>query len=234
MTFTKKLIIAIDGYSSCGKSTFAKAIAQKLGYIYIDTGAMYRAVALFALQNKLISDNKINESALFQSLNKIEIKLKKNSETGKNETFLNGENVEEQIRGLEVSNIVSIVSQIKFVREKMVDLQRKMGDEKGIVLDGRDIGTVVFPNADIKLFMTADADVRAKRRYDELIAKGNIVSFSEIKKNILLRDKNDTTRIESPLRKADDAFLLNNSYMTPDEQITWFLDLLKNKFSTIS
>ncbi len=234
MTFTQKLIIAIDGYSSCGKSTFAKAIAQKLGYIYIDTGAMYRAVALFALRNSLISDNKINEPALFQSLNRIEIELKKNSETGKNETFLNGENVEEQIRGLEVSNSVSIVSQVKFVRERMVELQRKMGEEKGVVLDGRDIGTVVFPNADIKLFMTADADVRAKRRYDELIAKGNIVSISEIKKNILLRDENDTKRTESPLRKADDAFLLDNSYMTPDEQITWFLDLVKDKFSTIS
>ena len=144
MTFSKKLIIAIDGYSSCGKSTFAKAIAQKLGYIYIDTGAMYRAVALFALRNSLISENKINEPALFQNLNKIEIKLKKNSETVKNETFLNGENVEEQIRGLEVSNFVSIVSQIKFVRERMVDLQRKMGEEKGVVLDGRDIGVAEF------------------------------------------------------------------------------------------
>lgn len=229
MVAPEKMIIAIDGFSSCGKSTFAKAIAQKLGYIYLDTGAMYRAVALFSLRNNLIIGNRVNETVLKQLIDNIDIKFIKNRQSGKNETFLNNENVEEQIRGLEVSNAVSLVSQVKFVREKMVDMQRRMGESKGVVLDGRDIGTVVFPKADIKLFMTADADVRAKRRFDELIAKGENVSIEDIKKNILLRDENDTTRAESPLKKADDAIVLDNSYMTPEEQIVWFFKILKNR-----
>ncbi len=224
----EKLLIAIDGFSSCGKSTFAKSIAGKLGYLYIDTGAMYRAVSLFALRNNLISDNQINTEKLKQLIGSVEVKFQKNTITGKNETLLNGEMVEKQIRGLEVSNAVSLVSQVKFVREKMVELQRQMGKEKGVVIDGRDIGTVVFPNADIKIFMTADPEVRAKRRYDELVAKGEKVSFEEIKKNVILRDQNDTNRAESPLKKADDALVLDNSYMTPADQMEWFSKLIEN------
>jgi len=234
MTVFKRLIIAIDGYSSCGKSTFAKSIAQKLGYIYIDTGAMYRAVALFSLRNNIINDSTVNEKILKQKISEIEIKFFKNSNTGENETFLNGENVEGQIRGLEVSNAVSIISQLKFVREKMVDIQRDMGNEKGVVLDGRDIGTVVFPNADIKIFMTANPDVRAKRRFDELMYKGEKVSLEEIKANLIRRDLNDTTRLESPLKTADDALVLDNSFMTPGEQMDWFLKILEKKVSNHS
>ena len=227
MPQSKKLIIAIDGYSSCGKSTFAKAIAQKLNYIYIDTGAMYRAVTLFTLRERLITNEIVNENFLKDRLDKIIVKFKKNEITGKNEMFLNNENVEQEIRRMEVSNSVSQISQLKFVREKMVDLQRQMGKSSGVVLDGRDIGTVVFPKADIKIFMTANPDIRAQRRFDELKAKGEKISFDEIKINLMKRDEIDTTRAESPLRKADDAIVLDNSNLSPDEQISWFESLLK-------
>jgi len=222
MSIQKRLIIAVDGFSSCGKSTFAKAIAQKLGYVYIDTGAMYRAVTLFAINSDIIHDGKLDIERLKSSLVKVKIDFRKNTLNGKNEICLNGENVEDKIRGMEVSEYVSTISSVKEVRAKMVEIQREMSKEKGIVLDGRDIGTVVFPNADIKIFMTADPDVRAQRRFDESAAKGEKVSFDEIKLNIMKRDELDTTRVESPLKRADDAVVLDNSYMNPEEQMVWF------------
>jgi CMP/dCMP kinase len=224
-----KLIIAIDGYSSCGKSSFAKAIAKRLNYIYIDTGAMYRAVTLVALQHKAIVKDEIDKTLIKELLKDLNITFKRDVNTGSNETFINDEKVEDQIRSMEVSNYVSVVSQIKFVREKMVEMQRKMSQSKGVVIDGRDIGTVVFPNADIKIFMTAEPDVRAKRRYDELKAKGENVSFEEIRNNLFKRDEQDTTRAESPLLKADDASVLDNSNMTPDDQMSWFNKILESK-----
>ena len=225
----EKLIIAIDGYSSCGKSTFAKLIAQRLGYIYIDTGSMYRAVTLFALRNNIISENKFDREGLEDSLEKVNIHFVENVTTGENDTFLNNENVETEIRRMEISKYVSQISQIKSVRYKMVDLQRKMAKNKGLVMDGRDIGTVVFPNADIKIFMTADPEVRVRRRYDELIARGDKVTLEEIKTNLLKRDKLDTTRKESPLKKAPDAFILDNSNMTFDEEMDWFMGIFNVK-----
>jgi cytidylate kinase len=227
MSIQKKLIIAVDGFSSCGKSTFAKAIAQKLGYIYIDTGSMYRAVTLFAINSSIIKEGKLSTELLKKSLEKINIDFRKNKINFKDEICLNGENVEDKIRGMEVSELVSSISSLKEVRAKMVELQREMSKEKGVVLDGRDIGTVVFPNADIKIFMTADPDVRAQRRFDELAAKGEKVSFDEIKLNIMKRDELDTTRVESPLIKADDAVVLDNSYMNPEEQMEWFFKTFK-------
>jgi cytidylate kinase len=229
MPDTEKLIIAIDGYSSCGKSTFARLIAQRLGYIYIDTGSMYRAVTLFALRNSFISENKFDKKGLEDSLEKVNIHFVKNVTTEKNDIFLNNENVETEIRRMEISKFVSQVSQIKSVRFKMVDLQRGMTKDKGLVMDGRDIGTVVFPNADIKIFMTADTGVRVRRRYDELIAKGDKVTLEEIKTNLLKRDKLDTTRKESPLKKAPDAFILDNSNMTFDEEMDWFMRIFNVK-----
>jgi cytidylate kinase len=229
MPESKKLIIAIDGCSSCGKSTFAKLIAQELGYIYIDTGSMYRAVTLFALRNKFISETEFNSEGLIELLAEVNIRFVKNVSTGKNDTFLNNEDVEHEIRGMEISKYVSQVSQLKSVRNKMVNLQRGMSEEKGVVMDGRDIGTVVFPNADIKIFMTADPDVRAHRRYDELLAKGEKVTLEEIKENLLNRDKQDTSRKESPLKKATDAYMLDNSNMTIEEQIIWFMNIYSSK-----
>jgi cytidylate kinase len=231
MPESKKLIIAIDGYSSCGKSTFAKLIAQELGYIYIDTGAMYRAVTLFALRNKFISETEFNSAVLIELLAEVNIRFVKNVSTGKNDTFLNDEDVENEIRGMEISKYVSQISQLKSVRNKMVNLQRSMSEEKGVVMDGRDIGTVVFPNADIKIFMTADPDVRAHRRYDELLAKGEKVTLEEIRENLLSRDKQDTSRKESPLKQAADAYVLDNSNMTIEEQMDWFMKLLKAKMN---
>jgi cytidylate kinase len=227
MILNKKLIIAVDGYSSCGKSTFAKAIASELNYIYIDTGAMYRAVTLYALRNNLISGNFFNKEKLVQSLPELKVSFKHNSTEAKNEVELNGEVVENDIRGMQVSQFVSQVSAVKEVRVKMADLQREMGKIGGVVLDGRDIGTVIFPNADIKIFMTADPKVRAQRRYDELTAKGYKVSFDEIYDNVVQRDKQDTSREESPLTQAPDAIVLDNSYMLPEQQMIWFLDLVK-------
>jgi CMP/dCMP kinase len=221
----KKLIIAIDGYSSCGKSTFAKLVAEKIGYNYIDTGSMYRAITLFALRNNIITENKFDTKLLETTLEKVNIQFVKNV------TFLNNENVEIEIRGLEISKYVSQVSQEKFVRNKMVDLQRKMAKDKGLVMDGRDIGTVVFPNADIKIFMTADQDVRVRRRYDELIARGDKVTLEEIKTNLSKRDILDTTRKESPLKKASDAYVLDNTNMTIDDEIDWFMRVFKSKMN---
>ena len=216
------LIIAIDGFSSCGKSTFAKAIAQKMGYAYIDTGAMYRAVTLFALQNELIHDGMIDITALNSRLDEIQITFRRNRETGENETFLNGECVERDIRTIAVSEAVSEISAIKEVRQKLVSLQQKMGKDKAIVMDGRDIGTNVFPDADIKIFMTASPEVRTQRRYDELLQKGMSASWDEIAQNLAKRDHIDQTREESPLRQATEAIVLDNSNMTPDEQMIWF------------
>ena len=224
---SKKLIIAIDGYSSCGKSTFAKLLAKRLAYAYIDTGAMYRAVTLFALRNKLIVKDELQAEELCSRLNEISIQFVRNEVTGANETLLNNENVEDAIRTLEVSSRVSEVSSLRLVRERLVELQRTMATGGGVVMDGRDIGTVVFPNADLKLFMTAQPKIRAQRRYDELLDKGTEVSFEDIFNNLTQRDLADSTRSESPLRQADDAIVLDNSFMTPDEQLVWVEEKLK-------
>ena len=221
------MIIAIDGYSSCGKSTFAKAIAREMDYLYIDSGAMYRAVTLFAIRNHYINREKTETGKLIDSLDSFEIDFKK-SNNGQYETYLNGENIEDEIRGVEVSEFVSSVSTIKEVRSKLVLIQRSFARNKGVVMDGRDIGTTVFPGADLKIFMTAKPEIRAKRRYDELVAKGLTVEFHEIMKNIEERDILDSSRKVSPLRKADDAIVLDNSYMTPEEQMIWFRDLIQN------
>jgi cytidylate kinase len=221
-SLSKNIIIAVDGYSSCGKSTFAKAIAKKLNYIYVDSGAMYRAIALYCLRKKIIINNYFELKQILKALKLIDIEFRFNKETQKYETFLNNENVEEDIRGVEVSEVVSLISKIKEVRKKILKLQRKIGETKGIVMDGRDIGTVVFPDAELKIFMTADLDIRAKRRYDELIEKGFEVSLDEIKKNIEERDHQDVNRKESPLAKAKDALVLDNSNMTVEEQMDWF------------
>ena len=218
----RPFIIAIDGFSSCGKSTFAKAIAQKLGYAYIDTGAMYRTVTLFALKKGMICDGAIDIPALHSRLDEIQITFRRNRDTGENETFLNGVCVERDIRTIAVSETVSEIAAIKEVRHKLVSLQQAMGREKAIVMDGRDIGTNVFPDADIKIFMTASPEVRTQRRYDELVQKGMPASWDEISQNIAKRDHIDQTREESPLRQAPDAIVLDNSNMTPDEQMLWF------------
>jgi cytidylate kinase len=220
------LIIAIDGHSSCGKSTVAKDLARLLKIAYIDTGAMYRAVTLYTLRNNLIADGKIDENGLRNSLDDIDIRFRTNLSKGTNDTWLNGEKVEEEIRNLEVSNNVSQVSALAFVRKRLVELQQLMGEKGGVVLDGRDIGTVVFPNADLKIFMTAEPEIRAQRRFDEMKAKGQNPSFEEVLKNVKDRDLMDSTRKESPLKKAEDATLLDNSHLTPKEQLDWILDKL--------
>ncbi len=217
----KKIVIAIDGYSSCGKSTLAKSLARKLGYMYIDSGAMYRAVTLYALRKNWINNGEPDTCAIVSGIDQINITFRFDPETEQNTTYLNGENVEEEIRQLEVSQNVSPVSTIKEVRQAMVKLQQQMGQEKGIVMDGRDIGTVVFPNAELKIFMTADPEIRAMRRFRELESKGLEVSMDEIRRNIGQRDHIDQNRTESPLRKADDAIVLDNSYLTPEEQLQW-------------
>ncbi len=218
-----KIIIAIDGHSSCGKSTVAKEVAKKLNYIFIDSGAMYRAVTLYCLRNKIIENGIINFPRLEEDLDKIKVCFKFNPESQHNDIWLNGENVENEIRLLEVSQNVSPVAAVGAVRHLLVALQQEMGKSKGIVMDGRDIGTVVFPDAELKIFMTANPDVRAKRRFDELTAKGESVSYEEIRANIIERDRYDETREESPLRKADDAIVLDNSDMTREEQLIWVL-----------
>jgi len=220
----KKIIIAIDGYSSCGKSTMARALAKKIGYIYIDTGAMYRAVTLFCLENNLISQDGINSSALEKQISGIKISFTINSETGGIITHLNGRNVEDRIRSLDVSQNVSQVAAIPFVREALTAQQREMGVAKGIVMDGRDIGSTVFPNAELKIFVTASPEVRAKRRYDELIKKGDQVDFNDILQNVKQRDYIDTHREVSPLVKADDAIVLDNSALSIAEQDEWLLE----------
>jgi cytidylate kinase len=226
------LVIAIDGHSSSGKSTFAKAIAREYGLTYIDSGAMYRAVTLYCLQNGLINDGTIDEQGLERSIPDIRITFKSNPETGENETHLNGINVESEIRGFEVSNRVSPVSKIGFVRRSMVALQRKMAENIGVVMDGRDIGSVVFPNADIKIFLSAKPDIRARRRYDELVDKGLEVNMEQVHHNIEDRDHQDSTRDNSPLIKADDAIELDNSEITVEEQMEWFKEILKQKYDS--
>ncbi len=225
----KKLIIAIDGYSSCGKSTFARAIAKELNYIYIDSGAMYRAVTLYSLRRKLVGTGVIHEQSIIGELKDIHIEFVYNPDISEYETFLNSENVEREIRGIEVSAHVSRVSQIPEVRYRMVELQRQIGVFKGIVMDGRDIGTVVFPDADLKIFMTASVDIRAQRRYDELKTKGLNIDLEEIRKNIIARDITDENRDISPLRRADDAVILDNSRMSVGEQMDWVMRIIKDK-----
>lgn len=219
---TKRIIIAIDGHSSCGKSTFAKAIAARLGYIFIDTGAMYRAVTLYALEHGAINACIVDEKMIEQMLDDININFRFNPERGASDIYVNGDMVEGKIRTIEVSNCVSAVSSIAAVRKKLVAIQQQMGSRGGVVMDGRDIGTVVFPNAELKIYMTADAMVRAERRYKELTAKGDKVSLEEIYENVVSRDKADMTRAISPLRKADDAIVLDNSNMSVEEQMAWF------------
>jgi cytidylate kinase len=225
----KRLIIAIDGYSSCGKSTFARLIAKDLNYIFIDSGAMYRAVTLFCMRRKYISITGLNASAIISELKDIHIDFVFNPDMNEYETFLNSENVEKEIRNMDVTSHVSRISQIPEVRFRMVELQRQIGISKGIVMDGRDIGTVVFPDADIKIFMTASVDIRAKRRYSELKNKGINIEFEEIKRMIIARDIADENRDISPLRRADDAIILDNSRMTVDEQMLWIKKIIDNK-----
>ncbi|MDE5987031.1 MAG: (d)CMP kinase [Prevotella sp.] len=224
----KKITIAIDGHSSCGKSTMAKQLAKQLGYIYVDTGAMYRAVTLYAMRNGLITeDNNVDSDGLRSRMSQIAISFKFNETTGRPDTYLNGERVEDEIRGIEVSNHVSPIAAIPFVRRAMVDMQREMGKEKGIVMDGRDIGTTVFPDAELKVFVTASAEVRAKRRYDELSQKGMPADYEAILKNVQERDYIDSHREVSPLRPAEDAVILDNSDMTIPEQQEWLLSKAK-------
>lgn len=215
----KKISIAIDGFSSCGKSTMAKELARTISYIYVDTGAMYRVVTLAALRAGVMVDGEIDEEKLRECVNNLNINLDANAKV-----YLNGEDVESEIRGLEVSNWVSKVSAIGFVREKLLDIQRELGASKGVVMDGRDIGSVVLPDAELKIFVTADADVRAKRRYDELLKKGSPATYQEVLDNIKMRDYNDLNRKVSPLVQSPDALLLDNSYMSIEEQNAWLLD----------
>ena len=218
----RKIIIAIDGFSSCGKSTFAKSIAARLGYIFIDTGAMYRAVTLYALEHGAIRSGIVDEERVVTLLPEITISFRFNPQRGASDIYVNGDLVEGKIRTIEVSNCVSPVSSIREVREKLVAMQQQMGRARGVVMDGRDIGTVVFPDAELKIYMTADAKVRAERRYIELTEKGDKVSFEEILDNVISRDKADMSRAISPLRKADDAIVLDNSAMSVEEQMEWF------------
>lgn len=218
----KKIIIAIDGHSSCGKSTFAKAIAARLGYIFIDTGAMYRAVTLYAQENGAIQNGIVDEERIEAMLSDIAIDFRFNAQRGASDIYVNGDLVEGKIRTIEVSNSVSAVSSIGAVRKMLVAMQQQMGRKGGVVMDGRDIGTVVFPDAELKIYMTADAMVRAERRFKELSAKGDKVTLEEVYENVVSRDKADMSRAISPLRKADDAIVLDNSYMSVEEQMAWF------------
>lgn len=220
----KEITIAIDGFSSCGKSTMAKDLAKEIGYIYIDSGAMYRAVTLYSLENELFKDNIINTEELQRRINDIHISFQINPTTGQPDTYLNGVNVENKIRTMTVSSKVSPISALAFVREAMVAQQQKMGEAKGIVMDGRDIGTTVFPDAELKIFVTATPEIRAQRRYDELKAKGQESSFDEILENVKQRDHIDQNREVSPLRQAEDALVLDNSHMTIAEQKAWLLE----------
>ncbi|BAO56592.1 (d)CMP kinase [Nonlabens marinus] len=219
----RKITIAIDGHSSTGKSTVAKELAYKLGYLYVDTGAMYRAVSFFALSENLINDGQLDEAALEQRLKDINISFERDPETGTNEVCLNGKNIESQIRTLEVSGVVSKVASVSAVRSKLVEQQQRMGAAKGVVMDGRDIGTVVFPDAELKVFMTAAADVRAQRRYEELTKAGQQVQYDDVLKNVIERDHIDSNREDSPLVQADDALLLDTSHMDRDQQFDTLL-----------
>ena len=221
----KKIIVAVDGLSSCGKSTMAKELAKNVGYVYVDTGAMYRAVSLYCIRQGWMTADSINETELEKHIGSINISFKTTPD-GRQETYLNGENVEREIRTLEVANGASRVSTIGFVRRELVRQQQRMGLEKGIVMDGRDIGTVVFPEAELKVFVTASADVRAQRRYDELVTKGQAEDFEAVLANVKERDERDTNRVESPLKQAHDALLIDNSLLTKTEQ----RDLLRKWF----
>lgn len=226
----KKIVIAIDGFSSCGKSTMAKDLAREIGYIYIDSGAMYRAVTLYSIENGIFNGDVIDTEKLRNKIKDIHISFRLNPETGRPDTYLNGVNVENKIRTMEVSSKVSPISALDFVREAMVAQQQAMGKEKGIVMDGRDIGTTVFPNAELKIFVTASPKVRAQRRYDELKAKGQEASFDKILENVKQRDYIDQNRDVSPLRKAEDAILLDNTNLTIEQQKKWLFDAF-NKVS---
>jgi cytidylate kinase len=221
-----EITIAIDGYSSCGKSTLAKALAAKLGYAYVDSGAMYRAVTLYALRIGLIKDHSFIEEDIVRILNDIHLTFQFNPNTKSSDTFLNGENVEKELRMMIVSENVSKISAIHEVRVKMIAIQRELGKNKGIVMDGRDIGTNVFPNAELKLFMVADTDVRTQRRCDELSSKGQYISFSDVKQNLIHRDYEDTHRKENPLTQADDAVILDNTDLSREQQLEFVLKLI--------
>lgn len=225
----KKITIAIDGHSSCGKSTMAKDLARRIGYVYIDTGAMYRAVTLFAMRHNLIANGQVDAAKLQEEMGNIHISLRLNPETQRPDTYLNGECVEREIRTMEVSRHVSLIAALPFVRSAMVEMQREMGKEKGVVMDGRDIGTVVFPHAELKIFVTASAEVRAQRRYDELTAKGEKCNYEEILENVKERDRIDSTRETSPLRQAEDAVVLDNTHMTIPEQENWLMEEYKKR-----
>ena len=226
----KKITIAIDGFSSCGKSTMAKDLAKKLGYVYVDTGAMYRAVTLYAMRNGLFNaDGSVKTADLERQMNKINITFKLNKTAERPDTYLNNELVENDIRTLEVSNHVSQIAAVPFIREAMVAQQQRMGKDKGVVMDGRDIGTTVFPEAELKVFVTASAEVRAQRRYDELKEKGMPADFNDILKNVQERDYIDSHREVSPLRKAPDAIELDNSHMTIAEQSAWLMEQVEKK-----
>ena len=225
----KKITIAIDGHSSCGKSTMAKDLARRIGYVYIDTGAMYRAVTLFAMRHNLIANGQVDAAKLQEEMGNIHISLRLNPETQRPDTYLNGECVEREIRTMEVSRHVSLIAALPFVRSAMVEMQREMGKEKGVVMDGRDIGTVVFPHAELKIFVTASAEVRAQWRYDELTAKGEKCNYEEILENVKERDRIDSTRETSPLRQAEDAIVLDNTHMTIPEQENWLMEEYKKR-----
>ena len=223
----KNITIAIDGFSSTGKSTLAKQLAKNLGYIYVDTGAMYRAVTLYAMENDFINPESFDKEKLISSLSDIKLNFVFNADLGFAEMFLNDKNVENEIRSMEVSGNVSRVAEVSQVRAKLVEQQQEMGKNKGIVMDGRDIGTVVFPDAELKIFMTASAETRAQRRFDELQTKGDVVTFEDVLKNVQERDYIDTHRDDSPLVMADDAIEIDNSYLTREEQFTAVLELVE-------
>ncbi len=227
----KKITIAIDGYSSTGKSTVAKQLADFLGYVYVDSGAMYRAITLYALQNNFISENHFDANTLIDSLDKITLKFKKDFSENKAEIYLNGQNVEKEIRTLRVSEFVSPIATLSEVRIKLVQQQQIMGKDKGIVMDGRDIGTVVFPEAELKIFMNANAEQRAKRRYNELLERGDSITYDEILNNVIERDRIDTTRKDSPLKKATDAIEIDNSDMNLEDQFQTILQLAKDRIA---
>ena len=228
----KKITIAIDGYSSTGKSTLAKQLAASLAYVYVDSGAMYRAITFFAMQNGYINSDAFDKQTLINSLPSIQLHFEFNAELGFAEMFLNGVNVEKEIRTLNVSNFVSKIAEVSEVRAKLVEQQQEMGKGKGIVMDGRDIGTVVFPNAELKIFMTASPETRAQRRYEELQAKGDTVSYEEVLKNVQERDYIDTHRTDSPLVIADSAIEIDNSYLTREEQFAAVLELANDEITS--
>ena len=230
---SKKITIAIDGYSSTGKSTIAKQLAKVMGYVYVDSGAMYRAMTLFAMNKNWISEGHLDKEKLLTSLDSVSLSFELNPTIGYAEIYLNGVNVENQIRTIQVSNLVSKIAAISQVRKKMVTIQKKIGKDKGVVMDGRDIGTVVFPDAELKLFMTSSAEIRAQRRYDELIAGGQKVSFEEVFNNVVERDRIDTSRADSPLIKAEDAIEIDNSHLTKEEQFKKVLQLSRRRLGNV-